>query len=154
MKMNKQAGFTLVELVVVIAVLGVLAASALPRFVNVQSNARVAIGQGLAAALNSGASLARASWVAAGSVTTGTPTVSVDGLSIVINTVGTTPGYPSATAAGIGNVLQNLDSSKYSVSYNGNQATYTVDSRQNCTVSYNARTGVVNTTQLTVANCG
>ena len=38
--MNKQNGFTLIELVVVITILGILAATALPRFVNLQGDAR------------------------------------------------------------------------------------------------------------------
>mgnify|MGYP000341697375 CR=1 FL=1 len=41
--MKKNAGFTIVELVVVIAILGVLAAVALPRFLNVSSDARIAV---------------------------------------------------------------------------------------------------------------
>ena len=54
---TEQGGFTLIELVVVITILGILAAFAVPRFASLEGQARLAATQALAGSVRSGAAL-------------------------------------------------------------------------------------------------
>ena len=83
--MKKQAGFTIIELVVVILLLGILTATALPRFMDVTDEAHDAVVNGVLAGLQTGNGLFRAQWMA-----TGQPTGVADFDSLNANAT----GYP------------------------------------------------------------
>ncbi len=104
MKRNA-GGFTLIELVVVIIILGILAATALPRFVNLSQDARIAAVNGLAGGLRSAVAVIQARYLATGNMTATTVTT-LDGTVVTVN-AGT--GIPSGSAVGIGRAIQSTD---------------------------------------------
>ena len=65
-KRNAQKGFTLIELVVVIAILGILAAFALPRFAQLSEQAHQSSIRATAGALSAGVALVKAQWATNG----------------------------------------------------------------------------------------
>lgn len=85
----KQGGFTLIELVVVITILGILAAFAVPRFASLEGQARLAATQALAGSVRSGAALSHALWLAQGDPAS--TSVTMEG-----NTITMSNGYPNA----------------------------------------------------------
>jgi MSHA pilin protein MshA len=86
MKSNGNRGFTLIELVVVVAILAILAAFAIPRFTSLSAEARAASRDAIAGSVRSGAALSHALWLAQGQP----PNVAMEGRAIkMIN------GYPT-----------------------------------------------------------
>src|SRR5690554_6079974 len=90
---RKEKGFTLIELVMVIVILGILAAFALPRFADFGGDARAASVQGLGGAIKSASSIARARFLANGD---STAPVVLEGQTIAF-----VDGYPTANTDGI-----------------------------------------------------
>ncbi|WP_412972541.1 prepilin-type N-terminal cleavage/methylation domain-containing protein [Glaciecola sp. MF2-115] len=92
-QMNKQKGFTLIELIIVIVILGILAVTAAPRFIDLQSDARAKTLQGVKAALQGASQLVYAKAAIAGVQNSST---AVDVTVSTGNTVSTINGYPNA----------------------------------------------------------
>lgn len=101
---RKQTGFTIVELVVVIILLGILAATALPRFINVDDDAHAAAFEGVTGGLQTGVSLFHAQWIADGTPAADTVLPEFNNLAT------TTNGYPySVTVNGSSDVTDEND---------------------------------------------
>jgi len=138
---RKERGFTLIELVMVIVILGILAAFALPRFADFSNEARISSINGLAGAMRSASSIAHARQIASNAASDASVSLENQLITMV-------EGYPTANAAGIGAAAQ--ISSDYSLSGGGADAEdvavyflapddgVTTEASQQCRVTYTA----------------
>jgi MSHA pilin protein MshA len=139
-QMNKQKGFTLIELIIVIVILGILAVTAAPRFIDLQEDARESALEGVKAALQGGSQLVYAKAAIAGVQRS---SVAVD-VVLSSGTISTIFGYPRAEdVASAAEVAKFMDLSvgDFTVAAGGTTGTFTialngVGTAGNCWVLY------------------
>src|SRR5258706_97716 len=133
--MNKPSrGFTLIELIVVILILGIPGAVPPPRFIDLTSNARAASVNGLRGAVLSAAALANALQVSQNLAQNGT--VTIEGAAVTMLN-----RYPTADTNGIEKAIR-ADSTAFTTSGAGPFVWPAAGSAATCNVTYPAPTGL------------
>lgn len=114
--MKKQNGFTLIELVVVIVILGILAVTAAPKFLNLQDDAKVSAVKGLSGAMKGAAGITYGKAAVRGLETSAAASMGIPGVSGAVSIV---YGYPEEGANGIEKVVDGLETNDWTKTVSG-----------------------------------
>jgi MSHA pilin protein MshA len=134
---KQQSGFTLIELVMVIVILGILAAFALPRFANLTGDARAATVNAAAGSMRSASAIAHSAFLAEGN----NPVV-LEGASVnMVN------GYPSLSDIMI---AAQISASDFDLTTSGTAAANGATTPASCHVVYTAATSAGTPAVITV----
>ena len=82
-KLNKSKGFTIIELVVVIVILGILAATAAPKFIDLTGDAKKSAMEGVQGSIESAVSIMHAKALV-NNAASGSTTIEIDGVHYAI----------------------------------------------------------------------
>lgn len=156
MKTRTQSGFTLIELVIVIVILGILAAIALPRFLNLQRDARIAQLAAMEGSMKAAAAIVYGKAIASGTV----DTTAVD-QTFAVNSDGVTNvtldyGYPEGGSAnGIAQVVD-YKTADWTVTHTAgtNTTTFQWKNVTDCKVEYVSSAAAGNRPTITLTNTG
>lgn len=148
---QKLLGFTILELVVTLVILGVLSASALPKFINFGTEARRAKFEALAGSMRSGIQITQAAYLVQNpnSFTPG-GSLSAYQMAFVRLADGSTvsvfvpSGYPGPTSGGIFSIVP-LDANEFTMNWSGVVARVRDPAKlsNSCMLTYTSNTGEI-----------